>query len=78
MATEPACANEAFNVTNTDLYRRHALCLRPADAFDMPFGSVRPLRLAEVMAGRERNRLRSRTRNARRRAARVMTTMPLG
>ena len=52
MATEPACANEAFNVTNTDLFRWHALWPRLADAFAMPLGSVRPLRLAEVMAGR--------------------------
>ena len=52
MATEPACANEAFNVTNTDLFRWHALWPRLAAAFGMPLGSVRPLRLAEVMAGR--------------------------
>ncbi|MDE0448807.1 MAG: NAD-dependent epimerase/dehydratase family protein [Spirochaetaceae bacterium] len=52
MATEPACANEAFNVTNTDLFRWHTLWPRLADAFAMPLGSVRPLRLAEVMAGR--------------------------
>ena len=52
MATEPACANEAFNVTNTDLFRWHALWPRLAEAFAMPLGSVRPLRLAEVMAGR--------------------------
>ena len=52
MATEP-CANEAFNVTNTDLFRWRALWPRLAEAFGMPLGSVRPLRLAEVMAGRE-------------------------
>ena len=52
MATEPACANEAFNVTNTDLFRWHALWPRLAEAFGMPLGSVRPLRLADVMAGR--------------------------
>ena len=51
MATEPACANEAFNVTNTDLFRWHALWPRLAEAFGMPLGSVRPVRLAEVMAG---------------------------
>ena len=53
MATEPACANEACNVTNTDLFRWHALWPRLADAFGMPLGSVRPLRLAEAMAGRD-------------------------
>ena len=52
MATEPACANEAFNVTNTDLFRWHALWPKLAEAFGMPLGSVRPLRLAEVMAER--------------------------
>ena len=54
MATEPACANEAFNVTNTDLFRWQALWPRLAEAFAMPLGSVRPLRLAEKMAGRDR------------------------
>ena len=53
MATEPACANEACNVTNTDLFRWHALWPRLAAAFGIPLGSVRPLRLAEVMAGRD-------------------------
>ena len=53
MVTEPACANEAFNVTNTDLFRWHALWPRLAEAFAMPLGSVRPQRLAEVMAGRD-------------------------
>ena len=52
MATEPACANEAFNVTNTDLFRWHTLWPKLAEAFGMPLGSVRPLRLAEVMADR--------------------------
>ena len=52
MATEPAWANEAFNITNTDLFRWHALWPRLSEAFGMPLGSERPLRLAEVMAGR--------------------------
>ena len=53
MATEPACSNEAFNVTNTDLFRWQALWPRLAEAFAMPLGSVRPLRLAETLAGRD-------------------------
>ena len=53
MATEPDCANHAFNVTNGDLFRWSRLWPRIADAFDMPCGSVRPLRLAEVMQGRD-------------------------
>lgn len=53
MATEPGCANQAFNVTNGDLFRWHRLWPRIANAFDMQCGSVRPLRLAEVMQGKE-------------------------
>ena len=53
MATEPACANQAFNVTNGDIFRWSRLWPRIADAFDMECGSVRPLRLAQVMQGRE-------------------------
>ena len=52
MATEPACANQAFNVTNGDVFRWNRLWPRIADAFDMACGSVRPLRLAEVMPGK--------------------------
>ena len=53
MATEPECANQAFNVTNGDVFRWNRLWPRIADAFDMACGSVRPLRLAHVMQGRE-------------------------
>ena len=53
MATEPACANQAFNVTNGDVFRWNRIWPRIADAFDMPCGGVRPLRLAEAMAGKE-------------------------
>ena len=53
MATEPDCAYQAFNVTNGDVFRWSRLWPRIADAFDMPCGSVRPLRLAEVMQGKE-------------------------
>ena len=53
MATEPDCANQAFNVTNGDVFRWNRLWPRIADAFDMPCGSVRPLRLAQVMKGKE-------------------------
>ena len=53
MATEPDCANQAFNVTNGDVFRWSRLWPCIADAFDMPCGRVRPLRLAEVMQGKE-------------------------
>ena len=51
MATEPACANEAFNVTNTDLFRWHTLWPKLAEAFGMPLGSVRPLRPGAAASG---------------------------
>ena len=53
MATEPACADQAFNVTNGDVFRWSRLWPRIAAAFDMACGSVRPLRLAAVMQGKE-------------------------
>ena len=53
MAAEPACADQAFNVTNGDVFRWNRLWPRIADAFDMRCGSVRALRLAEVMPGQE-------------------------
>ena len=53
MATEPGCANQAFNVTNGDIFRWNRLWPRIAKAFGMACGSVRPLRLPEVMQGKE-------------------------
>ena len=53
MAIEPECANQAFNVTNGDVFRWCRLWPRIAEAFDMACGSVRPLRLAAAMQGRE-------------------------
>ena len=53
MATEPECANQAFNVTNGDVFRWCRLWPRIAEAFGMACGSVRPLRLAAAMQGRE-------------------------
>ena len=53
MATEPRCRNQAFNVTNTELLRWNALWPRLAHTFGVPSGSVRPLRLADVMADKE-------------------------
>jgi len=44
MATEPACANQGFNVTNTDVFRWNRLWPEIASAFDMPVGTVRPLK----------------------------------
>ena len=53
MSTEPECANQAFNVTNGDIFRWSRAWPRIADAFDMACGSIRPLRLAAVMRGKD-------------------------
>lgn len=50
MATEPRCANQAFNITNGDLFRWQHVWPRLAEHFAMPVGCVRPLRLAAWMA----------------------------
>jgi len=53
MATESTCANQGFNVTNTDVFRWSRLWPEIASAFDMPVGAVRPLKLATVLSHRE-------------------------
>lgn len=53
IATVPACANAAFNVTNGDLIRWSHLWPRIADAFGLKAGVVRPMLLAEVMRGKD-------------------------
>jgi nucleoside-diphosphate-sugar epimerase len=50
MATEARCANQAFNITNGDLFRWQHVWPRIAAHFEMPVGCVRPLRLATWMA----------------------------
>ena len=50
MGQDPACANQAFNVTNGDVFRWCDLWPRLARAFDVPCGVVRPMRLADVLA----------------------------
>lgn len=52
-ATMPACANQDFNITNGDVFRWRNLWPAIAASFDMPAGEVRPLRLAEYMAGKD-------------------------
>ncbi len=49
-ATDEACANEAFNINNGDLFRWSGLWPRIADYFDMPVGPGLPLPLATMMA----------------------------
>ena len=53
MSTTDACANQGFNMTNTDVFRWRSLWPKIARAFHMPCGDVRPMRLATTMADRE-------------------------
>ena len=50
MSTTPACANQAFNVTNGDFIRWENLWPRFANFFGLPVGPVKTVRLAEAMA----------------------------
>lgn len=53
MATEPRCANEAFNITNGDLIRWENLWPRMAEFFGVPVGPQRPFSLRESLGGQE-------------------------
>lgn len=50
VATQGQCANQAFNVTNGDLFRWRNLWPRLAAFFGVPVGEVRPRSLAASMA----------------------------
>jgi nucleoside-diphosphate-sugar epimerase len=50
MATEPRCANEAFNITNGDVFRWKRMWPRLADHFAPPVGPQRHIPLARMMA----------------------------
>ena len=52
MSTNPDCADQAFNITNTDVFRWRSLWPKLAEAFEMPVGTVRPMQLTECLAGR--------------------------
>ena len=49
-ATTPACANQAFNVTNGDYFRWESLWPRIADLFGMKAGGVQTIDLVSFMA----------------------------
>lgn len=49
MASEPRCANQAFNITNGDAFRWCNLWPELARRFGLDPGPARPTRLAEVM-----------------------------
>ncbi|HVY00820.1 MAG TPA: SDR family oxidoreductase [Pseudorhodoplanes sp.] len=53
VATHPACANKAFNVTNGDVFRWKYLWPKIAEFYGMKAGEPRRLKLAEWMADKE-------------------------
>lgn len=53
IATAPACRNEAYNVTNGDVFRWERLWPSIAAFFGMRSGTVRPLLLADWMRDKE-------------------------
>jgi nucleoside-diphosphate-sugar epimerase len=53
IATTPACANEAFNVTNGDVFRWNRFWPRLASYFGLSAGAPRPVKLAQMMADKE-------------------------
>ncbi len=53
MTTDDNAADQAFNIANGDLIRWCRFWPKLADAFQMPLGSVRSVRLADVMADKE-------------------------
>jgi nucleoside-diphosphate-sugar epimerase len=53
MLEAPAARNRAFNVTNGDVFRWQRLWPRVADAFAIPCGIPRPMRLAAWMADKD-------------------------
>lgn len=50
MATDPKCANQAFNITNSDLNRWQHLWPKFADFFGMELAPPRHINLARSMA----------------------------
>lgn len=52
-AAEPACANQAFNITNGDLFRWNEMWPAIAHYFDMEVAPSLPLSLDTVMADKE-------------------------
>ena len=50
IVTQPACADNTFNVSNGDYFRWSSLWPMFADYFGMQLGTVKPMRLAQAMA----------------------------
>lgn len=53
MSTTPACADQAFNITNGDFFRYQHLWPRFAAHFGLPAGGVETVDLTRAMAGKE-------------------------
>ena len=53
MATEPGCANEAFNITNGDVIRWQYTWPKIADHFGMEVGPVQEIDLIHMMSDKE-------------------------
>ena len=51
-ATEPRCANQAYNITNGDYFRWRDMWPRIAAVFDMPVAEPQPHALVDFMAGK--------------------------
>lgn len=49
-ATDPACADQAFNITNGDLFRWNQMWPVLAELLDVPVGAPLPLSLTDAMA----------------------------
>ncbi|MCO1577576.1 SDR family oxidoreductase [Crossiella sp. SN42] len=52
-ATDPACANQAFNINNGDLFRWSELWPKIADYFELPVAPPLQMSLTTVMADKE-------------------------
>jgi nucleoside-diphosphate-sugar epimerase len=52
-ATDPAAANEAFNINNGDLFRWEEMWPKLAEYFDLPVAHPLPMSLADVMSDKE-------------------------
>ncbi|MFM8535604.1 MAG: SDR family oxidoreductase [Acidimicrobiia bacterium] len=50
-ATDPRCANQAYNITNGDYFRWSRLWPRFAEVFDIPAGEPEPMSLVDAMSG---------------------------
>ena len=52
-ATDPRCANQAFNIANGDLFRWEEMWPRIAGFFDLDVAPSLPMSLADVMSDKE-------------------------